>query len=105
MLWWFVATVGGWLATGAFIPVLWKLSKLVSDEEPTGTEVTGAVFSVGWCERLRSLILPPQDRLMPALRGASVNGAPEPYDAQRETKPGTRLTSVQNHQGIRVVTP
>ena len=41
MLWWFVAAVGGWLATGAFIPVLWKLSKLVSDEEPTGTEVTG----------------------------------------------------------------
>jgi hypothetical protein len=46
MLWWFVAAVGSWLATGAFIPVLWKLSKLVSDEEPTGTEVTGAVLSV-----------------------------------------------------------
>jgi hypothetical protein len=46
MLWWFVAAVGGWLATGAFIPVLWKLSKLVSDEEPTGTEVARAVLSV-----------------------------------------------------------
>jgi hypothetical protein len=46
MLWWFVAAVGGWLATGALIPVLWKLSKLVSDEEPTSTEVMGAVLSV-----------------------------------------------------------
>ena len=46
MLWWFVAAVGGWLASGALIPVLWKLSKLVSDEEPTSTEVMGAVLSV-----------------------------------------------------------
>ena len=27
---------------------------------------------------------------MPTLRCASVNGAPEPYDAQRETKPNTK---------------
>ncbi len=46
MLWWFVAAVGGWLATGALIPVLWKLSKLVSDEEPASTEVMGVVLSV-----------------------------------------------------------
>lgn len=39
MLWWAVALVCGWLATGAVIPVLWKLSKLVSSDEPTG--VTG----------------------------------------------------------------
>ena len=46
MLWWFVAAAGGWVATGALIPVLWKFSKLVSDEEPTSTEVVGAVLSV-----------------------------------------------------------
>jgi hypothetical protein len=26
MVWWYVAIVGGWLASGALIPVLWKLS-------------------------------------------------------------------------------
>jgi hypothetical protein len=46
MLWWAVAIVGGWLASGALIPVLWKLSKLVSVEEPTTTELTGKGFSV-----------------------------------------------------------
>jgi hypothetical protein len=47
MLWWALAIVGGWLATGALIPVLWKLSGLVSaEEEPTSTEVTGKGFSV-----------------------------------------------------------
>jgi hypothetical protein len=46
MLWWAVAIVGGWLATGALIPVLWKLSRLVSAEEPTSTQVTGKGLSV-----------------------------------------------------------
>ena len=46
MLWWAVAIVGGWLATGALIPVLWKLSRLVSAEEPASTQVTGKGFSV-----------------------------------------------------------
>ena len=46
MLWWAVAIVGGWLATGALIPVLWKLSGLASSEEPTSTEVTEKGFSV-----------------------------------------------------------
>ena len=46
MLWWAVAIVGGWLATGALIPVLWKLSGLAGREEPTSTEVTEKGFSV-----------------------------------------------------------
>jgi hypothetical protein len=46
MLLWFVAAVGGWLATGALIPVLWRLSKLVSNEEPTSIAGTGPGFSV-----------------------------------------------------------
>ena len=49
MLWWAVAIVGGWLATGALISVLWKLSGLASSEEPTSTtstEVTEKGFSV-----------------------------------------------------------
>ena len=46
MLWWAVAIVGGWLATGALIPVLWKLSGLASSEEPTSTEATEKGFSV-----------------------------------------------------------
>ena len=45
MLWWAVAIVGGWLASGALIPVLWKLSKLVSAEGPTSEEVAGKGFS------------------------------------------------------------
>ena len=44
MLLWFVAAVGGWLATGALIPVLWRLSKLVSNEEPTSIAGTGPGF-------------------------------------------------------------
>ena len=46
MLWWAVAIVGGWLASGALIPVLWKLSRLVSAEEPMSTEVTGKGFPI-----------------------------------------------------------
>jgi hypothetical protein len=45
MLWWFMAAVGGWLATGALIPVLWKFSKLVKNEEPTRTEMMGPMLS------------------------------------------------------------
>jgi hypothetical protein len=45
MLWWAVAIVFGWLTSGALIPVLWRLSKLVSAEEPTSTEVTEKAFS------------------------------------------------------------
>ena len=46
MRWWAVAIVGGWLVSGALIPILWKLSRLVSTEEPTSTEVTGKGFPV-----------------------------------------------------------
>ena len=46
MFWWAVAIVGGWLASGALIPVLWKLSRLVSAAEPMSAEVTGKGFSV-----------------------------------------------------------
>jgi hypothetical protein len=46
MRWWAVAIVGGWLVSGALIPVLWKLSRLVSTGEPTSTEVTGKGFPV-----------------------------------------------------------
>jgi hypothetical protein len=46
VLWWAVAIVGGWLASGALIPVLWRLSKLVRAEESTSTELTGKGFSV-----------------------------------------------------------
>jgi hypothetical protein len=35
MLWWFLAIVGGWIASGALIPVLWKVSKLTNNEGPT----------------------------------------------------------------------
>ena len=41
MLWWAVAIVGGWLATGALIPVLWKLSGWSAAEEPTSTQGDG----------------------------------------------------------------
>ena len=48
MLWWAIAIAGGWLATGALIPVLWKLSGLVSAEEPvvTAVPVVGAASIV-----------------------------------------------------------
>jgi hypothetical protein len=39
MLWWFVAIVGGWIASGALVPVLW----LASNEEPTSREAIGQV--------------------------------------------------------------
>ena len=45
MLWWFVAIVGGWIASGALVPVLWKVSKLTSNEEPTSKEAIGQVIA------------------------------------------------------------
>jgi hypothetical protein len=41
MLWWFVAIVGGWIASGALIPMLWEVSKLTSNEGPTSKEAIG----------------------------------------------------------------
>jgi hypothetical protein len=41
MLWWFVAIVGGWIASGALVPVLWEVSMLTSNEGPTSKKAIG----------------------------------------------------------------
>jgi hypothetical protein len=41
MLWWFVAIVGGWIASGALVPVLW----LASNEEPTSRKAIGQIIA------------------------------------------------------------